>query len=81
MVTFSCTEEAEGSPKEKVLHVVEHQGDLNYNFFSHIFCCNSQKRQMHTEAIDKVEEEMNVVMWAGAARRAEFLGEMQDNNL
>ena len=33
MITFSRSEEAEGSPKERVLHVVEHQGDLDYNFF------------------------------------------------
>jgi len=34
---------------------------------------------MHTEAIGKIEEEMNMVCWAGAARRAEFLGGMQEN--
>lgn len=78
LVTYNV-EPNNAQPKEKAMYIVAHQGDLEYNFFQHIFCCSAEKRQMHDEAVDKVEEQMNLGFWAGAARRAEFLGKLMDN--
>lgn len=46
MITYNPEADNGLPPKDQAKFIVENKGDLDYGFFSHLFCCNGIKRQM-----------------------------------